>query len=261
MDVPSAPLYFPDSPVPGSAARRRFRALARSAPWLSTSLNLEIDIPVELADPPRGLDGTVTVKIRQREAIAVHNDQGELLFQDETFSAQRSRGYVAATNASWKLPSSLITPVYTTDQLVLRRPEIAGYGELLPLEYWAAILDPVEISGHEPAALDLAFDHPTYIHELCDIMHEGRPALAAVLSAGHTYQPTLPNFSLVPPETHTLLVLDQSTGVCLLRQVLSSSGPAPVAPDLRLRILAQDEYYINSHFQKVHWLDQPEVRL
>lgn len=258
MDVPSAPLYFPGSPEPDSIARRRFRALARSAPWLSTSLKVEIDIPDELGDPGRGLTGTVTAKIRQREGIAVHNATGALVFQKETFSAQRSRDYVAATNASWKLPSTLITPVYTTDHLVLRRPEIAGFDGLLPLEYWAAVLDPVEIAGTEPAAQDLAFDHPTYIHELSEIMHEGRPALAAVLSSGHTYQAALADFALVPSGTRTLLVLDLGTGVCLLRQRLS--GPAPAAPDLRLRILAQDEYYINSHFQKVHWLDQPIVR-
>ncbi|WP_347039342.1 hypothetical protein AAHB37_04210 [Glutamicibacter halophytocola] len=177
--MPSAPLYFPGSPEPDSIARRRFRALARSAPWLSTSLKVEIDIPDELGDPGRGLTGTVTAKIRQREGIAVHNAAGALVFQKETFSAQRSRDYVAATNASWKLPSTLITPVYTTDHLVLRRPEIAGFDGLLPLEYWAAVLDPVEIAGTEPAAQDLAFDHPTYIHELSEIMHEGRPALAA----------------------------------------------------------------------------------
>lgn len=257
--MPSAPLYFPDSPMPDSTARRKFRALARSAPWLSTSLNIEIDIPEELGDPSRGLAGTVTAKLRQREAIAVHNAAGDLVFQEETFSAQRSRDYVAATNSSWKLPSTLITPVYTADHLVLRRPEIAGFNGLMPLDYWAAILDPVEIAGREPAALDLAFDHPTYIHELREISHEGRSAVAAVLSAGHTYQPTLANFVLVPAETRTLLILDQNTGVVLLRQVLTGSE-AQAAPDLKLRILAQDEYYINSHFQKVHWLDQPVVR-
>lgn len=259
MDVPSAQLYFPGSPAPDSNARRRFRALARSAPWLSTSLKFEIDIPEEYSQPQRNLTGSVTVKIRQREAIAVHNESGELVFQKETFSAQRSRDYLAATSASWKLPSTLLTPVYTSDQLILRRPEIAGFDGLLPLDYWATVLDPVEIAGTEPAALDLAFDHPTYIHELREISYEGRSAVAAVLSAGHTYQPTLANFVLVPAETRTLLILDQNTGVVLLRQVLTGSE-AQVAPDLKLRILAQDEYYINSHFQKVHWLDQPVVR-
>jgi len=260
MDVPSAQLYFPGSPAPDSNARRRFRALARSAPWLSTSLKFEIDIPEEYSQPQRNLTGSVTVKIRQREAIAVHNESGELVFQKETFSAQRSRDYLAATSASWKLPSTLLTPVYTSDQLILRRPEIAGFDGLLPLDYWATVLDPVEIAGTEPAALDLAFDHPTYIHELSDIVHEGRQAIAAVLSAGYSYQASQANFRLVPADTRTLVVLDLSTGVCLLRQVLSGASSALSAPDLRLRILAQDEYYINSHFQREHWLDQPVVR-
>lgn len=202
----------------------------------------------------------MTAKLRQREAIVVHDAAGNLVFQDETFSAQRSRDYVAATSSSWALPSTLITPVYTADHLVLRRPEIAGFHGLMPLDYWAAVLDPVEIAGSEPAAHDLAFDHPTYIHELSEISYEGRPGIAAVLSAGHTYQPALADFALVPADTRTLLILDQATGVVLLRQVLTGSGPARTAPDLKLRVLAQDEYYINSHFQKVHWLDQPVVR-
>ncbi|MGP9527240.1 hypothetical protein [Glutamicibacter sp. AOP5-A2-18] len=259
MDVPSAPLYFPGHPIPDSATRRRYRALARSAPWLSTSINLEIQVPTQLAQQQLNLAGTVTVKIRGREAIAVHSAEGELLFQKETFSAQRSRGYVASTNASWQLPSELSTPVFTADQLVLRRPEISGFGTLLPIGYWQAILDPVELAGAEPASLDLAFDHPTYIHEAVELIHEGRPALAAVLSAGHTYQPAVAHCPLVPENTRTLVVLDQSTGTCLLRKVLTEDGSAPVAPDLTARVIAQDEYYINSQFQKVHWLDQPTV--
>lgn len=259
MDVPSAPLHFPGHPVPDSAERRRYRALARSAPWLSTSLNLEIQVPMELATQQLALAGTVTVKIRQREAIAVHNSEGELLVQNETFDAPRSRAYVASTNSSWQLSAELSSPVFTADQLVLRRPDITGYGTLLPLEYWSSILDPVEIAGTEPASLDLAFDHPTYIHELVELTHQGRPALAAVLSAGHTYKPSVADCPLVPANTRTLVVLDQGTGICLLRKVLDHDGSSPAAPELSLRVIAQDEYYINSQFQQVHWLDQPVV--
>lgn len=259
MDVASAQLYFPENPPPDSAGRRRFRALARSAPWLSTSLHLRIHVPLRLAQHPLGEAGAVTVKIRQREAIVVHNSAGEVIYQRENFSTSKSREYLASTTSSWQLPSELSTPVFTEDQLVLRRPKISGYGQLLPLDYWQSVLDPVELAGAEPAALDLAFDHPTYIHELSEVTTHARPALAAVLSAGHTYKPLVAGHSLVPQGTRTLVVLDQFTGVCLLRKVLSSDGTSEHAPELNAQIIAQDEYYINAQFQPVHWLDQPVI--
>ncbi|WP_159614305.1 hypothetical protein [Glutamicibacter sp. JC586] len=259
MDLPSAPLHFPENPIPDSAGRRRFRALARSAPWLSTSLNLEIQVPSVFDRQPLNENETVKVKIRQREAIVVHNSVGEMIFQKETFSLPRSREYLASKNTTWQLSSQLSTPVFTEDQLVLRRPKISGYGELLPLDYWQGVLDPVEIAGEEPASLDLAFDHPTYIHELAELTHHGRRALAAVLSPGHTYKPAVAGYPLVPAGSRTLVVLDQSTGICLLRKVLQSDNPSDPAPDLIAHVIAQDEYYINSQFQSVHWLDQPVI--
>lgn len=248
MDVSSAPLVFAGVPAPGSAARRRFRALARSAPWLSTSLQFQIRVPEQYALADRGLDGTLTAIIRQREAIAVRTAEGELVYQRELFTADRSRGYVAATNSSWKLPASLTSPVYTADQLILRRPEITGYDGLLPMEYWQSVLDPVELAGTEPASLDLAFEHPTYIHELAEITHQQRPALAAVLSAGHSYEPAVAAFPLVPAGTRTLVVLDLGTGLCLQRRVLTGQASAAAAPDLDLQVLAQNQYYIDSLF-------------
>lgn len=248
MDVPAVPLLFPGQSAPESAARRRFRALARSAPWLSTSLQFQVQVPGEYAKPEDGLEGTLTAIIRQREAIAVRSADGQLVYQQEKFTADRSRGYVAATNSSWKLPASLTSPVYTSDQLILRRPDISGFNGLLPLEHWESMLDPVELAGTEPASHDLAFDHPTYIHELAEIAHDGRPALAAVLTAGHTYQPTLASAPLVPEGARTLLVLDLATGVCLNRRVLAAPSGMPPAPELSLQVLAHNEYYIDSLF-------------
>lgn len=248
MDVPAVPVLFPGHSAPESAARRRFRALARSAPWLSTSLQFQVQVPEHYAKPDEGLEGQLTAILRQREAIAVRSAEGQLVYQKEKFTADRSRGYVAATNSSWKLPASLTSPVYTSDHLILRRPQISGFNGLLPLEHWEPMLDPVELAGTEPAAHDLAFDHPTYIHELAEITHGNRPALAAVLTAGHNYQPALASCPLVPAGTRTLVVLDLATGVCLSRRVLSAHAGMPVAPELSLQVLAQNEYYIDSLF-------------
>lgn len=248
MDVPTAPALFPGHASPDSVARRRFRALARSAPWLNTSLQLKVQVPDSYSKPEDGLEGTLAVLLRQREAIAVRSVDGHLVYQKEKFTTDRSRGYVAATNSSWKLPASLTSPVYTSDQLILRRPQISGFNGLLPLEYWEALLDPVELAGTEPASLDLAFDHPTYIHELAEITHEGRPALAAVLTAGHNYQPAVANCPLVPEGTRTLVVLDLATGICLNRRVLSAQPGLPPFAEFSLQVTAQNQYYIDSLF-------------
>lgn len=151
---------------------------------------------------------------------------------------------MAATGSSWSLPASLTSPVYTEDHLIARRPQIDGYQDLLPLDFLASVLDPYELAGTEPASLDLAFEHPTYIHELAETRSShGRAQLSAVLTAGHNYHPRSPVFALVPAGTQTLIVLDLDTGICVERRVLGSSE----AP-LGITVLAKNEYYIDSLF-------------
>lgn len=245
MIEPSAPLLFPGQPAPGSAARRKFRALARSAPWLSTSLRLKFQVPALFADPARSLSGALDLIIRQREAVAVHNEDDQLVYQKEFFTADRGRDYVAASMSSWRLPASLTSPVYTEGHLILRRPEIAGFDGLLPLDYLASMLDPFELAGTEPASLELAFDHPTFIHELAETTFNDRPVLAAVLSAGYSYKAVNDDFPLVPAGSHALIMLDLATGICVNRQILD---PGSDAEDVQLSIVAHNEYYIDSLF-------------
>ncbi len=246
MTQPAAPQLFPGHPVPTSAARRRFRALARSAPWLSTSLRISFQVPQPFEDPARGLEGRLEMIIRQREAVAVYNPDGEILYQREHFTADRGPSFVAAaSSSSWALPVALTSPVFTGDRLVRRRPEIAGFGDLLPLEFLSTVLDPFEVAGAEPASLDLAFDHPTYIHELAESTFAGRKVLAAVLSAGHSYRPCLSDFALVPAGTRTLLMLDLETGICVHRRVLDAGSHEP---EVNIQVLSRNEYYIDSLF-------------
>ncbi|WP_313814342.1 hypothetical protein [Glutamicibacter sp.] len=245
MIEPSAPPLFPGHPAPGSVERRRFRALARSAPWLTNSLRLKFHVPELFAAPDSGLIGELDMIIRQREAIAVRDETDRLVYQKEFFTADRGRDYVAASLSSWQLPASLTSPVYTDEHLILRRPEIAGFGELLPLDFLATMLDPYELAGTEPASLELAFDHPTFIHELVETTFNGRKVLAAVLTQGYSYKAFNPEFQLVPPGSHTLIMLDRVTGVCVKRQVLTN-GTAD--DDLELQIIAHNEYYIDSLF-------------
>lgn len=233
---------FPDHPAPDSAARRRFRALARSAPWLSTSLRLELNVPEHLAQA--GLHGTLGLILRGREAIAISNYEDTVCYQRELFTADRGQDYVAATSSSWSLPASLTSPVYTQDHLIARRPPIDGYQDLLPLDFLASVLDPYELAGTEPASLDLAFEHPTYIHELAATRSaHGRAQLSAVLTAGHNYHPSNPVFALVPAGSRTLIVLDLDTGICVERRILGSTEAA-----LSITVLAKNEYYIDSLF-------------
>ncbi|WP_431711342.1 hypothetical protein [Glutamicibacter uratoxydans] len=245
MYQPSATPQFPETVPPDSTARRRFRALARSAPWLSTSLRFSVHVPEQLARPDLNLTSELTVLLRGREAIAISSADEQLLFQRELFTADRGMDYVAASAASWKLPASLVAPVFNDEHLVHRRPAIQGFGNLIPLPFLAAMLDPVELAGEEPAALDLAFNHPTYIHELRETTDaNGREIIQAVLSAGHSYRPAVPGFSLIPAGARVLVTLDRRTGVLLERIVLSGTRAA----DLRLRILGHNEYYIDSLF-------------
>lgn len=245
MYQPAAVPYFPEAPTPDSQARRHFRSLARSAPWLSTSLRFSLHLPTELSHPELGLAEEVTILLRGREAIAISGTQEQLLFQRERFTADRGLNYVAASASSWELPASLVTPVFSADQLVQRRPAIQGFGNLLPLPFLEALLDPFELAGEEPAALELAFNHPTFIHELRQITDtQGREVLQAVLSAGHSYRPTVSSFPLVPPGAQVLVALDRRTGVLVERTVLSG----PSEPRLQMQILGQNEYYIDSLF-------------
>lgn len=173
------------------------------------------------------------------------NERGELLFQRELFTADRGQDYVAASASSWQLPASLVSPVYSAEHLVQRRPAIQGFGDLLPLPFLAAMLDPVELAGEEPASLELAFNHPTYIHELRETTDaQGRAVVQAVLSAGHSYRPSVPGFHLVPPDARVLVTVDRRTGVLVERTVLDGVAAAP----LRMRILRQNDYYIDSLF-------------
>lgn len=242
MSISASEQLFPDHPVPDSAARRRFRALARSAPWLSTSLRLELTVPSSFAQA--GLSGTLGLLLRGREAVAITDQHDIPRYQRETFTADRSQDYVAATSSSWALPASLTSPVYTHDHLIARRPQIDGYHDLLPFDFLAPMLDPYELAGTEPAASDLAFEHPTYIHELAETRSaHGRTQLSAVLTAGHNYQPSNANFRLVPPAARTLIVLDLDTGVCVERKLLHENLAAP-----KMTVLAKNEYYIDSLF-------------
>lgn len=241
----AAPRLFPDQPAPDSLARRRFRALARSAPWLSTSLRLSFQVPAQFAAPSRALVGQLDMIIRQREAVAVHDAQNRLVYQKEFFTSDRGLNYVAATATSWQLPASLTSPVYTDDNLILRRPEISGFGDLLPLDYLATMLDPFELAGTEPASLELAFDHPTFIHELVECTFNQRKVLAAVLSAGYSYKASNPSFALVPEGQRVLIILDLATGICVHRKILTSGQDAEA---ISIDVLAHNEYYIDSLF-------------
>ena len=227
------------NPAPDSPACRRFRALARSAPWLSTSLKLcfEAAGPEQQILPP----GPLFLLLRQREAVRIEDASGQPVYQAERFTADRSRQYVAATKRSWQLPAQLSTPVFTEQHLVLRRPQIQSFDGLLPASWLEAMLDPYELAGTEPAAWELAFSHPVLIHELDEVLHAGRPALRAVVSAGYSYQPAVPGFRLVPAAGQTVLVLDLATGICVLRQ---AAGELP----LDLQVLEQDQYYLDSLF-------------
>ncbi|MGL3806290.1 hypothetical protein ACSYDW_09355 [Paeniglutamicibacter sp. R2-26] len=243
----------PVLPEPGASPDKElmghFRRLARSSPWLWTSIQVEISahdpahraIPFDAENRPERL----TVLIRRPDAVRVEDSAGKVLFRTEHINDSRSASFVAGTRKSWLLPPQLLAPVYGDDGLVSRRPEAAYVNEFMPVGMWNAFLDPVEIAGFAPGPADLPFPHPSMIHALREVHDSsGRPCLEADLSRGHSYSPVVPGAPLLGTGV-TRLRLDRATGLCVERTILSGED---AGAEHHVKILAVDQYMIDGLF-------------
>ncbi|MDI2035314.1 hypothetical protein PJL15_02444 [Paenarthrobacter nitroguajacolicus] len=182
--------------------------------------------------------------LRRPGALRLETVDGQLLHSTTGINDSRDDMYVSATRRSWLLPAHLVTPVYDDAGLVRRRPE-AAYGEpSFGNGRLAAALDPVELAGNAPVPIEFPDTNRVFAESMCEVDHEGRPALEAIVTPSRTYVPSDPIHPLVHVG-RTLLRIDIGTGVCVASQSLDgdSSGTGHW-----LKILGVDEYMLDDLF-------------
>ncbi|GAA3703376.1 hypothetical protein GCM10023081_44720 [Arthrobacter ginkgonis] len=182
--------------------------------------------------------------LRRPNALRVETLDGHLLHSTTRINASRSLFYAVGTRTSWMLPPQLTTPVYDDDGLVRRRPE-AAYGDpSFGDPRWAAVLDPVELGGTEPAPTELPFSNAVRVLGLEETTHAGRAVFEAVLAPNRTYRAAVAGHPLLGPY-RTRVRIDAVTAVCVSSEVLE--GPA-AGSGHDLHILGVDEYMLDDLF-------------
>ncbi|MBG0738274.1 hypothetical protein IV500_02355 [Paeniglutamicibacter antarcticus] len=261
-----------------TAAAEQFRDLCRSSPWKWQSLRFELrfrrapgfagtlDRPIsqgavaDLLDPAVAAESDrqdpaataeeeapVNCWVRRPHALRVEALDGTMLYSTTGINDSKDGLFISGRRKPWLLPAHLVTPVYDDDGLVRRRPE-AAYGEpRFGDGRFPALLDPVELAGDRPVPLDYPFANVTEPGPIEQVEHEGRPALESILTANHTYLPTIPGHPLLFPG-RTAIRIDAGTGVCVASQSLD--GPTAGAGHW-LKVLGVDEYMLDDLFVEV----------
>lgn len=227
------------SPVP----EETFRSLLRSSPWRWESLRFTISWrqPTEAGAPS---SPPLLAWLRRPAALRVEASDGTLLHSSTGNEGSRDSLYVSATARSWLLAPRLVTPVYDDAGLVRRRPQ-AAYGEATFGDpRWSSVLDPVELAGDAPVAMEFPGANRVELLELTEERFAERPVLAATVIPNHTYRPTAAGRPLVG-SGHTRVRVDVGTGICVSTTALD--GPNAGAGH-ELRILAVDEYLTDDYF-------------
>ena len=245
-------------PVPGDPAGQAaaFRNLCRSSPWKWQSLRFEyLDRPLAVDHGDQSAAGTapapdlVRAWLRRPGALRLESADGLVLHSTTGINDSRDVFYVSSTRKTWLLPPQLVTPVYDDRGLVRRRPE-AAYGEPgFGNGRFAAALDPVELAGNSPVPLEFPNSNAVELGTITEVLHEGRPALEAILTPNPGYRPSDPGAPLCRPG-RTLVRIDAGTGVCVASRWLESGegGYGPEEYGHWIRILAVDEYMLDDLF-------------
>lgn len=175
-----------------------FRAVARSSPWLWTSVALTH----RLVDGASSYDET-KAWIRRPGRMRVEQVGRPPVLVDESHDPGAGRGFLVALSdpdaQTWEPPTTRFPqdpaapqPERRPDGLVAARPtsfEIT-YDDPMHVNYrWVAMLDPVELAdgsdddGPSPRRM------PVEILELAETERRGRSTLDAVVVPNHTYDP------------------------------------------------------------------------
>jgi hypothetical protein len=238
-----------------------FTALARSSPWLWTTLRFT---------ESRRLNGenrALRAWLRRPDRLRVETLEGSLLqivqqHPEQSGVLTSDGGYVRAL--PW--PATVEHPVRRSDGLVLQRPDGLGYDAPMYQDYrWVAMLDPVELAeGRDPD--DGTPGGPSLvIDSVAEVEHAGRPAWEAVVRTTSAYSPRcgccpllrsrevdLLEYADYPehvltayPDAHRVR-LDTGTGVCVRTEEIGGIAPGQ-GHDLRIE--AVDEPIRDDRFR------------
>ena len=215
-----------------------FRALARSSPWLFSTLRFTYRSGRSAQ--------AVRAWLRRPDLLRVETTDGALL------GVVRGRSSVGGVLGAgpWDEPPVEPPPVLRPDGLVAVRP---AWGDLSQADdpmwqsyAWVAMLDPLELAdGRERGPGEPAREPgpPVRIEALREVEHGARPAWEAVVATTSTYEPRCACCSLLrDPEidrlewgdaaqrftgaeypTATRVRLDVGTGVCVSTEALDGT--------------------------------------
>jgi hypothetical protein len=218
--------------VPLTASADAFAALARSSPWLWSTLRFTVGWP---ADPWRA--GGVRAWLRRPDRLRVEALDGSLL-QVVRDIPDRPRA----------------VPVLRPDGLVASRPAPWASGTDAPMHrdyHWVAMLDPAELAdGLDP---DTGLPVPGLeVESVSEVRHGGRPAWEALVATTPAYEPRCgccpllrcravdqveyggdPQHVLSAYPDAYLVRLDVGTGVCVRTEEIGGLSPGK-GHDLRI---------------------------
>lgn len=219
-----------------------FRALARSSPWLWSTLRL--DREVVRRDAP---DGHVRAWIRRPGRMRVEQSGLPSYAVDESAEVGSNIAWIGATSdgSSWEPPTPRSPqdplapqPQRRDDGLVSVRPDgfEVVYDDPMHENYlWVAMLDPVELADGRTDDGEPTDDAPVEFLQLTEVSFAGRASLEAILRPTTAYDPrcsccpllhgevsdTRDEQSGAPPHPPMRyadayrVVLDVATGICV----------------------------------------------
>lgn len=198
-----------------------FRALARSSPWLWSTVQLTYTAR-------RGWDAEpVRAWVRRPDALRVEALDGHLL--QAGIEPPTSTVVLTARGGGPARPTTALpAPRRRDDGLVADRSMVDRFGTDAPFYrdyHWIACLDPVELADGDPERGPAG----TTITDVHAVDHRGRPGWAATVLPTAAYEPRCACCPLLPsavadrlegmaPTVYAdahLVVLDRATGICV----------------------------------------------
>lgn len=224
-------------PVPDA---EDFRALARSSPWLWSTLRFSYRDARSHA--------AVRAWLRRPDLLRVESLDGALVqvVRDEPRRVGLFTSDGSGAAVELLRPAEGPSPRRRDDGLVAERPSSSGvsYDDPMYLDYrWVAALDPVELAdGLEPGTGDRA-GPALLVDGVTGVEHGGRPAWEAVVATTDRYEPRCgccpllrdiridrdewedwaERFAGSVYPTATRVRLDVGTGVCVLTEALDGT--------------------------------------
>jgi hypothetical protein len=226
-------------PIPSAES---FSALARSSPWLWSTLRFTVRWPGD-----RSRAEELRAWLRRPDKLRVETVGGEfrqVVHQSRATAAVLSMPPDGETTRTYPWPAQAERPLLRPDGLVEARPARVSYDAPMYRDYsWVAMLDPVELAdGIDPDTG--ATVQSLVVDEVLAVEHAGRPAWEAVVRTTPAYEPRCGCCPLLrslevdvreygPRSEHVLdeypeayrVRLDIGTGVCVLTAALG--GPEP----------------------------------